>query len=214
MRRGNMMDYLMSRDRRMLPRDYARERRENEMGMDYARSRRRNSRGQYMRDSRYEPYMEEDGHYGMGRGYYGSYGNTPFYVREEEMYGDRDYRRDRNYEKDYGYERDYGEGKLSKRDIDEWVEDLMKQLATDEKEMFKIDKVVKKAEELGIKFDKFTENELYVTTLMFLTDYKSTLGKSNIDMYIRLAKDFLCDEDAGVRYGEKLAAYYDFIVCA
>lgn len=201
MRRNPMMDYMMMRDGRRMPRDYA-------------RGRRRNSMGQYMRDSRYEPYMEEDGHHRGGRGYYGSYGDTPFYVREEEMYGDRDYRRDRNYERDFGYERDYGEGKLSRRDIDEWVEDLMKQLATDEKEMFKIDKVVKKAEELGIKFDKFNEDELYVTTLMFLTDYKSTLGKGNIDMYIRLAKDFLCDEDAGVRYGEKLAAYYDFIVCA
>lgn len=44
------------------------------------------------------------------------------------------------------------------------------------------------------------------------TDYKNTLGKGNVDIYIRLAKDFLCDEDASVKYGEKLAVYYEDIV--
>ena len=34
----------------------------------------------------------------------------------------------------------------------------------------------------------------------------------NVDIYIRLAKDFLYDDDASVKYSEKLAKYYDEIV--
>lgn len=201
---------------------------------DYAR-RRRNSRGQFTRDYR----MEEDGHHypREEREYYGTYGDTPFYMRGGEMYDfasrrdyddygrGRDYarrrdyargRRDYGYGRDYNYDygRDYGEDeKLDREEIDEWIEKLLKELSTDEKEMLKMDKVVKRATDLGIKFDKFDEREFYVTTLMVFTDYKQTLGKSNIDLYVRIGKDWLEDPDAEVRYGSKLAAYYDSIVC-
>lgn len=33
-----------------------------------------------------------------------------------------------------------------------------------------------------------------------------------MDIYLKLAKDFFEDPDTAVRYGEKLAAYYDYIV--
>lgn len=66
--------------------------------------------------------------------------------------------------------------------------------------------------DIRVEFNKFNEDEFYVTVLMMYTDYKNTLGKGNVDIYIRLAKDFLCDEDASVKYGEKLAVYYEDIV--
>ena len=59
---------------------------------------------------------------------------------------------------------------------------------------------------------KFTEDELCLTTLMMLTDYKNTLGTANMDIYIRLAKDWLEDKDVAVKGGEKLAVYHDCIV--
>ena len=34
----------------------------------------------------------------------------------------------------------------------------------------------------------------------------------NTDIYLKLAKAWLCDEDVALRYGEKLAAYHDYIV--
>lgn len=210
--RRDMMDFLMSRDGRMgMPymrdgrnpygsrrRDRMRSREEyDDYEDDSARS--RNSMGRYTRD----------GHH-MPRGYYGEYGDTPFYVREDNMY---DYGRGRDYS--YGREYpDYGEDKLNKRELDEWIDKLLKELSPDEKEMLKFDKIIKRAKDMGIKFEKMTEDEFYVTVLMVFTDYKDSIGKSNLDMYIRIAKDWLCDPDAGVQYGEKLAAYYDYIVRA
>lgn len=153
--------------------------------MDYARDR----RGRYMEH-------HPDYGYDRTREYMGSYGSVPFYIKGEESY-------------DRGM--DYGD-RLSKEELYRWIEKLLSMLSIDEREMFKIDKIIKRASELGIKFDKFTEDEIYVTVLMLFTDYRDTLGKGSVDTYIKMAKDFLCDEDAGVRYGDKLASYYDFIV--
>ena len=66
--------------------------------------------------------------------------------------------------------------------------------------------------EMGLKFDKFTMEEFMVTALMMYTDYCKTLGTANMEIYLRLAKEWLCDEDVAVKYGEKLATYYDYIV--
>ena len=145
-------------------------------------------------------------------GYFtGYYGGGEDYARSGRM---RDYRYEEDYRmpRDYRDYADYGSERLERHEIDHWVEKLMKNLNPDEKEMLKMDKIMKKAQDMGIKFDKFSEDEFYVTVLMTYTDYKDTVGKSNIDMYVRLAKDWLCDEDTGVRYGEKLASYYDNVV--
>ena len=87
----------------------------------------------------------------------------------------------------------------------------MEQLDKSDREAFALDKIVKRAKDMGIKFNEYTEEELGVATLMMYTDYCKTLGKASIDMYIKLARDFLEDKDAGVKNGEKLAAYYDYI---
>jgi hypothetical protein len=57
----------------------------------------------------------------------------------------------------------------------------------------------------------FGEKEFEVAVLMVYTDYKRTIGK-NVDMAIRLAYDWLVDEDVAVKGAEKLAVYYDCIV--
>ena len=75
-----------------------------------------------------------------------------------------------------------------------------------------MEKVIKRANDMRIEFDKFSEEEFYVTVLMLYTDYKDTIGKGNAEIYIKLAKDFLCDEDAEVQKKKKLAAYYEGIV--
>lgn len=198
------------------------------------------SRGGYissrrpMRDRGYDDYRDyrdEDERYNMddyrmngedrdygygerGRQYRGYYGNSPFYM--EELESPYDYRRDgrrgeRAGRRMYG-RRDYGMPELSRRDVEEWKEKLIHSLEDSEKETFKMDRIIKRASELRVDFEKFSEEEFYVTVLMMYTDYKNTLGKGNVDIYIRLAKDFLCDDDAAVRYSEKLAKYYDEIV--
>lgn len=107
---------------------------------------------------------------------------------------------------------DHGGGYLSKEELYRWKNKLYDEMEKGECEMLSDEKVLKRAKEMGIRFENFTEDEFIVTVLMIFTDYCKTLGKANIDMYIKMAKDFLDDSDAGVKYGEKLTAYYDNVV--
>lgn len=153
---------------------------------------------------------------------YGYYGDTPFEIRrnypmrDHNMDYEYDYRRSGRRDYMYDYRMDYGEDEtmLSKEELEEWCEELTEHLEQREKDMLKKDKVLKRAEEMGIKFEHFKPEEFYTTVVMLYTDYKKTLGTANIDIYLRLAKDWLMDDDVAMKHGEKLAAYYDNVVMA
>ena len=146
---------------------------------------------------------------------YGYYGDTPFEIRRS--YPMRDYNMDyaRGGRRDYGYDygMDYGgENKLNKEELEEWDHKLMKHMDEKSKEMLKKDRIIKKAEEMGIKFDHFTQDEFYTTVLMMYTDHCDSFGSASVETYMRMAKDFLMDDDVAYKHGEKLAVYYDEIV--
>lgn len=154
---------------------------------DYARGGRRSQSGR-----------ESDRHY-----------EYPYYMNEYDYAGRRMGRRDYNrYGRDYGSDEDY----LEDEELMEWSRELLREVEEKDKAFLTRENITKRAKEMGITFDDFTEDELVVATLMVYTDYSKTLGTGNMDLYIRLAKDWLCDEDAEVQYGEKLAVYYDEIV--
>lgn len=155
------------------------------------------ARNTYSRRDRY-PYDMDD--YDMRRNDYEMRSND--YARRGGM---RDYA---DYEMDY-----HKKGRmLDERTIDMWGRALLNDIDPKDQMKFKMDAILKKAEDMGIRFDKVTPNEFYDTVLMMVTDYHKTLGLMNVDVYVKLAKDWLCDLDAGVKYGEKLAAYYNHIV--
>lgn len=217
-----------------------RPRRDRAMNEDMARGMNRGGRGSSRGSNDYGSYDTEydsrmDYDYGTGeynprdsvygRELYGYYGDTPFEIRRNYPMRDRemDYARggrgrDRNMDYgDYNYNRmDYGEDEtmLSKEELDEWIEELMQDFDAREKEMFKKEKIMKRAEDLSIKFDHFKPEEYYATVIMLYKDYKKTLGAANVDIYLRLAKDWLMDDDVEMKHGEKLAAYYDNVVMA
>lgn len=118
----------------------------------------------------------------------------------------------RDREDDYADYRDYGEEKLNDRELMDFSKRLLEEIDEKDKQMFKLETIEKKSKEMGIKFDKFSMEEFYTVVLMMFTDYSKTLGTTNMDVYLRLAKDWLCDEDTAVQYGEKLAVYYDAVV--
>lgn len=186
----------------------------SDRGEDYARSGRNDRRmmDRRMMDQRMDRGMD----YGHG-GYYegefrGRTGDHRMDYGEDYRMDYGDYRRDYADHNDYyGDMGDYGGGYLSPDELRHWEKKLMQGMEKGEKDMMSREKILKRAEDMGIKFEEFTPDELVVATLMMYTDYCSTIGKASLDMYIKLAKDFLCDEDAGVQYGEKLAAYYDHI---
>ena len=172
---------------------------------DYGDMRRGSSRGGRDR-------MDERDYGDMRRG-----GNRRRDMEDERTFrmDYEDGRRGRDYEYD-GYTRDfrdyndYGHGYLSNKELQKWQNKLCKDLDQQECEMFKYEHIIHQAEEMNIMFDRYTKEEFYTTVLMMYTDYKKTCA-NNIPMYISLAKEFLEDDDARVRYGEKLAAYYDNI---
>ena len=206
------------------------------MGRDYANdypNRYSDSENQRLNNQREESYMrgrEYDGHYEpieiMGRfnGYYGGVEDYARGMREQDYNYGRDYNYDRGrdygympyppYMMDYGYGRDYAQGEkyLSDKDLKMWADKLMRDVEEKDKQFLSRENIRKRADEMGIKFEKYSFEEFYVVVLMKYTYHCKTLGTANMDIYLKLAKDFFEDPDTALRYGEKLAAYYYDIV--
>ena len=209
-------------------------------GRDYANdypSRYSDSENQRLNSQREEDYARGrgyDGHYEpieiMGR-FNGYYGGAEDYARGRDYNYGEDYARGRgrdyNYGNDYAHGRDYGympyppymmdyasQGGeyLSDRDLQMWADKLMKKVEDKDKQFLSRENIRKRADEMGIKFEKYSFEEFYVVVLMKYTDHCKTLGTANMDIYLKLAKDFFEDPDTALRYGEKLAAYYYDIV--
>lgn len=212
--RGGDYEYDTRRgDRTYSQQDMERGRRDYEYG------------GQYdMARSDYGDMRGRDGHYPMVQGYMPieAMGRFTGYWGEPEGDYARGGRRDYGYDydmrgrgRDYGYYDyvgDYGET-LSSKELESWKKRLMEEVEDKDKQFFNKETFTQRAKQMGIQMgDKFTEDELCLTTLMMYTDYKKTLGTANMDIYVRLAKDWLEDKDVSVKGGEKLAVYYDNIV--
>lgn len=162
----------------------------------YVRDHAMDSRRDYAMDGRdyhYGPMMDYEMDSRRRRDYY-SDGHYPMYPQEMM------YPMDRHKRNMY----------LSEEELRKWSSRLMREIG--ERENLKMEAIMKRAESLAINFDKFSPHEFYTTMLMIYSDFHKTLGTANVDLYLKLAKDWLCDEDAEVRYGEKLAAYYYSVV--
>ena len=199
------MNYDMARGGRGGRGDYGYDMARQDMGdMDMRsgdyRGRQMMGDGHYMhgRQSGYEPveFM------GYCQGYYGSPDHGDYGY---DMRGRRDYGYDYGY--DYG---DYGET-LSEKELEHWNKKLMSQLDEREKQMFSKEAVIQRAKSMGAKMEGFGENELYTTCLMIFSDYKRSIG-ANLDLTIKLALDWLNDQDTAVKGAEKLAIYHDEVV--
>ncbi len=158
--------------------------------------------------------------YGTGdynRGYYG----------HDYESGSRSGEYDREYNANYGYDmsynpvqrsgyfnyntyggRDYAENnyRLTPTEIRKWDKELKTEGAP-----FSTDQVRQIAQQHGIRFDEFTPELLTAVANMMYTDYKDTV-KGDISMFVKLAKDFLCDEDFDGEPEEKAYLYYTAIV--
>ena len=153
-----------------------------------------------MRDYGYEPIFRTER--GIDR-----------YERNEPYRGDfYDDKYNRSETRDYGYDDD--DCYLSSKELMKWARELFAEIPDSDRPLFSKESVERKAQEMAITFNDFTFEEFYTATLMLYTDYYKTLGIGNLDIYAKLAKDFLMDSDLDVDGGEKLALYYEYIVCA
>ena len=187
-------------------------------GMRGGRGRGRSDYGDYEMDGHY-PEAHGSTYYpiqamGTFEGYYGMPEQSDYGMNYRRYGGGYDMRgrgRGRDYGYDYGDDYgDYGET-LSDKELEEWNRKLLGQLDEREKQMFSKDAIMQKAKSMGKKMEGFGEKELYTTVLMLLTDYKMTLP-ANPDVYIKLAYDFLNDQDSKLKGADKLCVYYDEVV--
>lgn len=208
-RSGRMRDMARRmRDRRRSMRDMARGRRDRMRGdynYDMARDR---SYSDSERSRRYDStsypdynYSRYDMHYEPNREYY-RHSSSGW---DEPM---MDYRGRR------GYDMASGEDYLSDEELMEWSKDLIDEIEPQYKGLFEKNRVLQRGKEMGVKFKDYTEDEYVTTVLMIATDFGKTVGMNNIDQIYRMAVDWLEDKDSELQGSEKLAVYYDEIICA
>ena len=77
-------------------------------------------------------------------------------------------------------------------------------------EKYQMEQIMPIAQQLGIKFHEFSEEDLCMAVNMLYSDYCKVLG-SDLGMYVKLAKAFLEDDDFDGTGSEKLALYYKCI---
>ena len=167
---------------------------------DNARSGNRGGRNDYARDRRNNNMNNSENDY--RRNDRRMRGNDYDYDDEEEMMEDEAYY-------DYADYNDYSEEDMMKEyeeDLKKWTKKLMK------KDKFKLPKkeVLKKAEEMNIEFEEFSEEEFYAIYLMLVSDYPNIAD--NPHTYIVMAKQFLEDDDVNVDPSEKVCKYLYEIV--
>lgn len=187
---------------------------------DYARMDRRNDYNQYNSgyDSRndYQSYDKDYHHYPqqygqhMGAMPYEMYGVGGIRPRSDYNDGYRDgydsamrnSSMDRN--SDYNYEE---KEKEFKHKMKEWSHKLKQQA------MFNMPEhdIINQARQMGVKFDKYDEDDFLATYYMLMSDLKLDSINSP-QAYMILAKQWLEDKDSELKGAEKLSAYYCEIV--
>ena len=217
MNRRAVMDYLRMRDGRNpygSRGGYVDTQRGGRGGGDYARNDYNYSNRQY--DSRRGDmaYSQQDNERG-GRDYeysrqYDMGTRYPFNVAGE--FSRYDSRSDmHHYNPNYGYpmpmmyDRNYGRGDytgdygetLNHKELEHWNKKLMKEVEDKDKQFFSKESIARKAQQMGINFDKYSEEELAVATAMMYTDYNKALKPfvgANMDVYVKLADAFIVED--------------------
>ena len=211
--------------------DYLRRRRDRRMEQDYARGRSRDMRrGRRGRD--YEMYRDSRGYSDYRRGsdyamdrrdYYPEHIYRDYNADPREPYEPMATRGDEHYGQPprmarfemhgvggmhpYG---DYSSDDVDKeyeKDLHHWIEKLTP------KNRFKLiskEQVLQQAKNMGVKFEEYDEHEFYAIYLMHVTDYPTISNEYN--MYIRMAKDWLEDDDLPISPSEKVCRYLYSIV--
>lgn len=185
---------------------------DHRMGQDYRRGRDRDFEPQY--DYRgYDSRMTDsrrgyDSNYGNDSRDYANYDRRLEYGKPVEFYtyGIGGMRNHPDYHSSKGYEEEELEHRYHK-DLKRWIEKLQ---SKDKFEMSE-DQIIQQAKSLGIRFKEFSETEFYAIYLAMVSDYHKTLG-NDVMIYIKLARDFLEDDDMGVTPSEKVCIYYYYIV--
>lgn len=206
-----MKDYLMDRAMRRNDMRNPYGSRGGYVVSDYARGNERNYNGNdYGMDYRgdYSRYNSSRNDYNYS---YDNRSNDYHYYPQQYGQFNRPYQYDMNYDmrrNDYNYSADYAK---EEEKYEKELHKFIKKLESKEKRInVSKDHILKQAKNMGVKFEKYDENEFYAVYLMMITDYPKISNDYN--MYISMAKDWLEDDDVKMKGGDKLCAYLYTIV--
>ena len=180
------------------------------------------SRGGYVRDSRRGRGYDRAMDYGHD---YTERGGSD-YRRYDRRYNDEAYDRDYEYDREhhrpmdyeiYGvggmrpmdYERDYAEDDMDK-EYEEKLREWIKKLKKKDRFASSKDDIIRKAQSMDVKFDRFSEDEFYAVYLMMVSDYKHVANDPH--HYLAMAKEWLMDDDVELTGSDKVCAYLYTIV--
>ena len=101
---------------------------------------------------------------------------------------------------------DYDDTREYHKELEEWMHKLKRH------DRFGVPKeeILKKAKDMGVKFNDFDEMEFYVVYLMMISDFKHIANDPH--QYLAMAKEWLEDDDIKRRGSEKVCAYLYAIV--
>lgn len=102
---------------------------------------------------------------------------------------------------------------LDDKEYDKWMEEMEGADGT-KGPMWNEEETTSLAKKVGVDFNKFSKKAYQTAVNMMYSDYCEVLEKYGInkpEVYAALAKAFLDDEDS-IKGGEKLSAYYEYIV--
>ena len=192
------MDNRYLRDKARRRRRRNRDMMAHDRAMDYARGRRGKS---------YDKYDHAEYDY-MGDHRYDSRSTDSTYDRYHEQHGQY------MYPTAYGVGhyiygpdgKDYDDAHEYHKELEDWVHRLKRF------DRFGLPKeeVLKKAKDMGVKFQDYDEAEFYAVYLMLISDFKHVANDPH--QYLAMAKSWLEDDDARRKGSEKVCAYLYTIV--
>lgn len=106
---------------------------------------------------------------------------------------------------------DYGE-EHDKREYAEELEKWTHKLKKHDRFTWHKEQVIQQAKSMGVRFEKYDEEEFYAIYLMHISDYPQIANEPHT--YLAMAKAFLEDDDIARQGSEKVCAYLFDIVLA
>ena len=110
-----------------------------------------------------------------------------------------------SYYPDYGMDYHMADEEY-KKELHHWIDKLS------HKDIFRVSKeqIIRQAKSIGVKFEKYNEDEFYAVYLMHVSDYPGLLG--DYTGYVKMAKFWLDDDDIEYQGSEKVCGYLTHIV--